>query len=79
MTMKVDVSTLQGVQDLLSLLDEDPEIILTQATTPIAKVASLKPVRVPQDGRVPDMHPKIWVGDDFDDQLPEKYWANRTL
>lgn len=77
--MTVDVSTLQGVQDLLSLLDADPEIIITQANAPIAKIASLKPVKVPKDGRVPNLIGNIWISDDFDAQVPEQYWNSRKL
>ncbi|MBA3872947.1 MAG: hypothetical protein ABI970_18300 [Chloroflexota bacterium] len=79
MTTTVDISTLQGLSDLLGLLEADNEIILTQADRPIAKVAAIAHAPIPKDGRVPDMHKDIWVDDGFNEQLPERFWNNRTL
>ncbi|MBI1276869.1 MAG: toxin-antitoxin (TA) system antitoxin [Anaerolineaceae bacterium] len=79
MTMTVDVSTVQRIQDLLSLLEADPEVVLTQANAPIAKLVSFKPLHVPPNGRVPNLVPNIWISDDFDDQMPEQYWNSRKL
>ncbi len=78
-TKRIDISTLQEVKDLLELLKVDSEITLVDSNTPIAKLASINHARIPEDGRVPDMHPDIWVSNDFDDQVPERYWNNRTL
>jgi hypothetical protein len=78
-TKRVEISMLQGIGDLLSLLEADPEIILTNAQTPIAKLASINHAPIPEHGRVPDMHADIWVGDDFDEAVPDEYWNTRTL
>jgi len=67
------------VRDLLSLLETDTEVILTEMDMPIAKLVVLNYAQIPKDGRVPDMHPDIWVSNDFDDPMPEEYWKNRTL
>ena len=75
----VDISTLQGLSDLLSLLETDTEIILAQTNMPIAKVTALAHTHIPKDGRVPDTQTDIWISDDFDQQLPEQFWNNRTL
>ena len=75
----VDISTLQGLSDLLSLLETDTEIILTHTNMPIAKVTALARTHIPRDGRVPDTQTGIWISGDFDQQLPEKFWVNRTL
>ena len=79
MTTTVDISTLQGIRELLLLLETDAEIILTEGDIPVAMLASMKHVQIPTDGRVPDTDPTIWISDDFDDQLPEHYWIRRTL
>ena len=79
MTTTVDVSTLHGIRDLLSLLEVDSEIILTEMNVPIAKLVGMNQAQIPKRGRVPDMHPDVWVSDDFDDPMPEEYWKNRTL
>jgi len=76
---RVELSTVQAVSDLLFLLETHTEILLTDADKPIAKVAAVIHPQVPETGRVPDMHPDVWVSDDFDQQLPVKYWNNRTL
>jgi hypothetical protein len=78
-TKRVDVASVQGVHDLLSLLEVDTEIILTEANAPVAKLEAISQVHIPENGRVPDMHPDIWVSNDFDEQVPVKYWNNRTL
>jgi hypothetical protein len=78
-TTTVDISTLQGIRDLLVLLEMDAEVILTEMSVPIAKLVGMNQPQIPQRGRVPDMHPDVWVSDDFDDPMPEEYWKNRTL
>ncbi len=79
MTKRVDISTVEAVRDLMSLLQMDTEIILTDANTPVAKLASMNHAQIPKDGRIPDMHPDVWVSDDFDEQVPEQYWNSRKL
>jgi len=76
---RVELSSVEAVRDLLSLLETDTEIILTDANMPVAKLAAMNHARIPENGRVPDMHPDVWVSDDFDEQVPARYWNNRTL
>ncbi len=79
MTTTVDISTVQGVHDLLELLGTDTEIILTEANKPIVKLAVTHMAHIPESGRVPDTYTQIWIGNDFDTQVPEQYWNNRKL
>ena len=79
MAKRVELSTVQTVSDLLSLLEADNEVILTDADRLLARLTTVHNARVPENGRVPDMHPDVWVSHDFDEQLPIKYWNNRTL
>ena len=79
MTITIDISTLQAVRELLALLETETEVILTEANKPIVTLAVKHHPHVPENGRVPDSFPQIWISDDFDDELPEKYWVDRKL
>ncbi len=78
MTM-VELSTVQGVRDLLSLLKTDTEVILTEANIPVAKLTPMSHAHIPKNGRVPDTVHDVWVSDNFDEQVPEAYWNSRKL
>jgi hypothetical protein len=78
-TTTVDIASIQGMNDLLSMLETENEIILTDADRPIVTLTITHHLRIPKAGRVPDAHPDIWISDGFDDQLPEKYWIKRKL
>jgi antitoxin (DNA-binding transcriptional repressor) of toxin-antitoxin stability system len=73
----VDISTLQAVRDLLSLLETETEVILTEMNKPVAKVVPYEPPRLPNSERVPDLHPGVWISEDFDDFLPREFWADK--
>lgn len=77
MTTTVDISTLQTVPDLLSLLETDTEVILIEMNKPVAKVIPFEPPRLPNRERVPDLHPGVWIRDDFDGFLPRAFWADK--
>jgi prevent-host-death family protein len=49
------------------------EIVIAKAGTPVARLLPFEPRREP---RKPDLlKGKIWIGDDFDDPLPEEIMA----
>jgi antitoxin (DNA-binding transcriptional repressor) of toxin-antitoxin stability system len=58
--------------ELLLLVAAGTEIILTEGTTPLARI-------VPMAGatpRVAGLHPgAIWTSEDFDDLLPDEFWT----
>ena len=72
-TRTVDVYEAQTqLKELLSLVVTGTEIILTESSTPIAR---LVPIGLPITPRVAGLHPRaIWTSDDFDEPLPEGFW-----
>ena len=76
-TKTVDVREAQiNLQDLLSLVREGTEIVLTEGTTPLARVVPLALTTV---ARVAGLHAgTIWTSEDFDDPLPEDFWTELT-
>ena len=59
---------------LVSLVEPDTEIILMNGTIAIAKLMPANDIPYAKPDRVPDLYPKLWVSDDFDDLLPGEYW-----
>jgi len=70
----VDVREVQtNLQELLAQVREGTEIVLTEGTTPLAR---LVPIVLPTTPRVAGLHPgAIWTSDDFDEPLPEDFWT----
>jgi antitoxin (DNA-binding transcriptional repressor) of toxin-antitoxin stability system len=57
------------IKKLLSLLESDPEIILTEGDAPIARLVAI-------GRRVPGLHAgAIWASLDFDEPLPGDLWV----
>jgi antitoxin (DNA-binding transcriptional repressor) of toxin-antitoxin stability system len=56
------------LKDLLSLIVEGTEVLLTDGDTPVARL-------IPVGRRVAGLHAgAIWTTDDFDVPLPEELW-----
>lgn len=72
-TKTVDIQDAQAsLDDLLNLVREGVEIILTEGGTPLAR---LTPMAAGQ--RVLGLHAHLgeaWISDDFDDPLPDEFW-----
>lgn len=65
-----------SLQELLSLVLEGTEIVLTEGSTPLAR---LVPIASPTTSRIAGLHPgAIWTSDDFDEPLSEEYWTEST-
>ena len=77
LTKTVDVQETQAsLQDLLSLVREGNEIVLTEGTTPLARMV---PIVLSPAQRVAGLHAgAIWTGKDFDEPLPEEFWTETT-
>jgi prevent-host-death family protein len=73
-TKTVDVREAQiNLQDLLSLVREGTEIVLTEGATPLARVV---PLAFTTTTRVAGLHAgAIWTSEDFDEPLPEDFWT----
>jgi len=73
-TKTVDVHEAQvHLADLLLLVTAGTEIILTEGSTPLARIVSMAGATTP---RVAGLHPgAIWTSEAFDDPLPEEFWS----
>jgi antitoxin (DNA-binding transcriptional repressor) of toxin-antitoxin stability system len=73
-TKTVDVQEAQTcLVELLSLVSAGIEIILTEGSTPLARIVPLGGTTTP---RVAGLHPgAIWTSEDFDEPLPEEFWT----
>ena len=73
-TKTVDVHEAQArLAELLALVTAGTEIILTEGSTPLARIVSVAGTNTP---RVAGLHPgAIGTSEDFDEPLPEKLWT----
>ena len=73
-TKTIDVKATASVKELLSLLGDDTEIILTEDNQPVARIVSVEQPEITTGPRVPGLFPGIWMSDDFDEPLPDEFW-----
>lgn len=73
-TKTVDIHEAQPhLVKLLSLVTTGTEIILTEGSTPLARIVPMAGATTP---RVAGLHPgAIWTSEDFDEPLPEEFWT----
>lgn len=72
-TIDLDSSHLT-LEELLSELDANPEILLTRGVAPVAKVAAAETPAPPKE-RILELHEgQGWISDDFTDELPDSFW-----
>jgi antitoxin (DNA-binding transcriptional repressor) of toxin-antitoxin stability system len=73
LTRTVDVQkTPIDLRELLSWVAAGTEIIFMEGETPIARLVSV-------GRRVAGLQPgAIWTSEDFDEPLPEEFWAEAT-
>jgi antitoxin (DNA-binding transcriptional repressor) of toxin-antitoxin stability system len=74
MTKTVDVEEAKTrLPELLSLALEGNEVIISEGDKPVVR---LVPFSENAQRRVADLNKgEIWVSDDFDDPLPDEFWA----
>jgi prevent-host-death family protein len=74
-TKTVDIHEAQlHLVELLSLVTTGTEIILTEGSTPLARIVPIADAPMP---RVAGLHPgAIWTSEDFDEPLPEAFWTS---
>lgn len=74
-TMTIEITEIQPrLPELLPLLNAGAEIIVTQAQTPVLRLA---PLPAEQKPRIAGLHAGMgWVSDDFDDPLPDEFWTS---
>ena len=74
-TKTIDIAEMQAFKDyLLSMLEQDTEIIFTEGDMPLAKLTQVEKPIVPIGQRIPGLHPGHWMSDDFDEPLPDDFW-----
>ncbi len=74
MTRTIDIhSSPINMDDILSLIRQGIEIIMTDANTQLARIIPSLPLR---KERVAGLHAgAIWTSDDFDEPLPDEFWT----
>lgn len=83
-TKTVDIQQLQiDVSQLLSLMQNDQEIVITHGNTPIAKLTLINQIEanIWESEKTPK--PGLNLGamvmsDDFDQPLPDEFWLQNT-
>jgi antitoxin (DNA-binding transcriptional repressor) of toxin-antitoxin stability system len=73
MTKTIDIHTANiRIEDLLSLIRQGTEVMMTEADIPLARISPCFP---PPQERVAGLHSEaIWTSDDFDEPLPDEFW-----
>lgn len=73
MTKTVNIGEAQTqLPKLLSLVTEGNEVIIAEGDKPVAKIV---PILSHLQTRIAGLNRgKIWISDDFDDPLPDKFW-----
>ena len=76
MTKTIDIHTSQiNLDDVVSLVRKGTEIVLTDASIPIARMI---PVSQPSSARTPGLHTgAIHTSDDFDEPIPDEFWMGQ--
>ena len=74
LTKQVDLRKSQiNLHDLLTLVQEGNEVVLTEGANPLARVIPITPSSTP---RMAGLHPgAIQTSEDFDEPLPEEFWV----
>ena len=76
-TKTIDVYEAQTrLPELLSFVAAGAEIVLTEGSTPIARLVPLAP---PIKPRMAGLHSgAIWTSEDFDEPLSEEFWTGTS-
>ena len=75
----VDVTKSTSLKNLVTLANQEDEVVLTQGDKPVAKVLPIASEEKTPNGasnrRILGLHKGAWtVSEDFDDPLPDKFW-----
>ena len=82
-TRTVEIEEAQGqLRELLSLVAEGNEVVLTDGDKPLARLVPVDGVNGDGDApkqRIAGLHEgAIWTSDDFDAELPDEFWLGTT-
>lgn len=80
MTTTMDVNEAkQHLAQLLDLVKAGDEVLISEGSTPVARLTAVAPAALPRQSRVAGLHAgAIWVSDDFDQELPEEFWIGTS-
>jgi antitoxin (DNA-binding transcriptional repressor) of toxin-antitoxin stability system len=75
-TRTIDVNEAHmKLDEVLVLLAEGDEIVLTDGTKPVARIVRMDDGKSVAQERVPDLFAgAIWTSEDFDQPLPDEFW-----
>jgi antitoxin (DNA-binding transcriptional repressor) of toxin-antitoxin stability system len=76
----IEVTKGTSLKDLVTLANQESEIVLTQDNHPVARVLPIgslqKASHGTSDRRALGLHRGAWmVADDFDEPLPDEFWV----
>ena len=80
-TKIIDVHEAQPqLAELLSLVVSGTDVVLTDGTTPVARLVALT---APNSPRIAGLHAGLgtetdWMSDDFDEPLPDEFWTGES-
>jgi antitoxin (DNA-binding transcriptional repressor) of toxin-antitoxin stability system len=76
MTLRVETHADTRLNELITLLKADDEILLTKDGVPIARLSAIEETPAGAKARVPGLGKgKIWISADFDDPLADAFWS----
>jgi antitoxin (DNA-binding transcriptional repressor) of toxin-antitoxin stability system len=77
---RIDLDSVQiSLEQLLTELETDEEILLTKGDAPIARIAAAKEKPIRTKPRILGLHEgQGWISDDFTEELPESFWFGDT-
>jgi hypothetical protein len=65
------------LEELLTELDSNTEILLTRGIVPVARIAADTTPSVKE--RILGLHEgQGWISDDFTDELPDSFWSGES-
>ena len=74
----IDVSTLTSLDELLAQITSEADLILTRGTTPFARVTFIQYPPAQKKDRTPNLHPRVWISDEFDGFLPREFFDDKN-
>lgn len=74
----IDISSLADLETLFAHITAGAEIILTRENMPIARISYIHYPLEPKQDRTPNLHPHVWISDEFDGFLPKEFFDDRN-
>ncbi|MBN8590934.1 MAG: toxin-antitoxin (TA) system antitoxin [Anaerolineae bacterium] len=65
-----------NLDELLALTKRGTEVLIMEGEDLVAKLTPVETTIIasPIKTRTPDLHPGLWMSDDFDAPLPDEFW-----